>query len=182
MHPFTTGQAVGTYNIEENGTVVISGKNTVFSGPQIVSWIAAAPATAGESWAGSGLPHPNRQTAMDTHLKGSLTSPDGTFTFRLNNIPGSFYTGLGSHYVPPYVRIDFIGVSVDTKKTRTYLQLSEGIPFRVLTYPVRGRNVDFYGGRDLLPVRSGEEILRASGYPSDGKTPIGFWGGAVPHP
>lgn len=182
MHPFATGQAVGTFNIEENGTIVVSGKNTVFSGPQIISWIAAAPATAGESWAGSGLPHPNRAAAMETLLRGTLTSPDGTFTFRLAATPGSFYTGLGSHYVPPYVRIDFIAVSKDSKKTRTYIQLAEGIPFRVLTYPSRGRDVTFYAGRDLLPVRSGEEILRASAYPCDHKTPVNFWGGAVPHP
>ncbi len=189
MQRFTTAHATGTIEVQATGAVIVSGRNTLFTGPQNITWLAAAPATRSSSWSGSGMPYPNRSIAMDNSPhQGTVVSPDGSFVIRLDAMPNAFYTGLGSVYVPPHVRIDF---EVGATRARTYIQLSDGIPFRTLTYappPMTApkRDVMFYSGRELLTVRSAEEILRASAYPTNEAAagtatyPLNFWGSVPP--
>jgi hypothetical protein len=40
----------------------------------------------------------------------------------------------------------------------------------------------FYKGRDDLPIRTQEQILRDSGYPDKNIMPPNFWGLSIPHP
>lgn len=189
MTDFSTEIATGKIIIEESGSIVIIGQNRKYSVPQYISWIAAAPATCGESWAGSGLPFPNRHIAYDTPeaFKGRIRSADGRFTIRLKGLPNAFYTGLGSSYVPPHIRLDFVPITPTTIATavRTYVELTTGIPFRLLTDPAQRKNVGFYAGNDMLPIRTAEETLRDSAYPTEPAhkgiyvAPVDFWG-AVP--
>lgn len=62
------------------------------------------------------------------------------------------------------------------------IQIDDGIPFRTLTYPSppskapRDSPMFYYCGRNKLPIRSQERVLRDSGYPSVNKMPDNFWG------
>lgn len=190
MTEFRTEIANGKIIIEESGSVVIIGQNNKYSTSQYISWIAAAPATCGESWSGSGLPFPNRHIAYDTPFasKGRIRSVDGRFTIRLKGMPNAFYTGLGSSYVPPHIRIDFIPItpSKDAISLRTYIETNQGIPYRLLTDSTQRKNVMFYDGNEMLPIRTAEETLRDSSYPETANKgtyilPIDFWGADPRH-
>lgn len=170
---------------ESVGEFVVRGKvppNTP-SDSTIVYW-AANPATYSTSYSGSCLPYPNPNTAFsNTPNKGATrVQSDGSFEFRVQ-YPNSFYSGLGTLYHPPKVYIKICNSSQDNKVQS--IVLGEGTPFRLLTYPpppstAPRKNPMFYNGRDELPVRTQEQVLRASGYPKDNKTPTNFWGMAVP--
>ena len=43
-------------------------------------------------------------------------------------------------------------------------KLSGGIPYRTLTYPEKRNSPMFYNGRDKLPIRTQEQILRDYSY------------------
>ena len=59
------------------------------------------------------------------------------------------------------------------------IKLNNAVPFRLLTYPSpptsnSRKNSLFYDGRDNLPIRTQEDIIRSSAYGS--KMPNNFWG------
>jgi hypothetical protein len=86
------------------GMVTVVGTLTLFAGPQVVDWIAAAPVTRGIGFAGAGAPYPNREIAFEnTPHQGKVDSADGSFSIELKDIPAGYYSGLGSIYVPPMV-------------------------------------------------------------------------------
>ena len=93
--------------------------------------------------------------------------------------------GLGSVYVEPCVHIKVCEEGGDNKVHR--IALGNGIPFRMLTYPpslpntAARKNPMFYSGRQDLPMRNQEQLLRESGYPQENIMPSNFWGKAVPH-
>ncbi len=154
------------------------------SNPKILFW-APNPPTYTTSYSGSGLPYPNSEIAYEnTPNKGAVVANDRKFEFRVR-YPNAFYIGLGSLYVEPCVHIKVCENGV--KKEVETIKLGNGIPFRSLTYPPTQpntksrKNPNFYSGRDKLPVRTQEQILRASGYPLQNKVPDNFWGKAVPH-
>ena len=71
--------------------------------------------------------------------------------------------------------------AIDSEDFHT-IQIDDGIPFRTLTYPSppskapRDSPMFYYCGRNKLPIRSQEKVLRDSGYPSVNKMPDNFWG------
>jgi hypothetical protein len=73
----------------------------------------------------------------------------------------------------------------DGKPVKEAVNVSEGVPFRMLTYPsapqTRSRiDASFYEVPEQ-PVRSQEDILRASAYPSKIEAmPPNFWGTRPP--
>lgn len=154
------------------------------SDPKIIFW-AANPPTYTTSYSGSGLPYPNSDVAYEnTPNTGSVIAKDRKFQFRIR-YPNAYYAGLGSVYVEPCVHIKVC--EKDSEQNVETIKLGNGIPFRSLTYPptqpntrVRSNNL-FYSGRDKLPVRTQETILRESGYPEENIVPNNFWGNAVPH-
>ncbi len=139
----------------------------------IIYW-AAAPATRGMSFSGSGLPYANPAQAYDqTPNQGSTTAHGGKFTIKLR-APNAYYVGLGTLYVPPMLHVKICG---DDKVH--HIPIGHGIPYRTLTYPAppsKKARADpmFYCTGDL-PVRTQEQILRDSAYRYDIPTDDSFW-------
>ena len=57
----------------------------------------------------------------------------------------------------------------------------------MLTYPqtpitISRESPKFYDGGFQMPIRTQEQILRDSAYPSNNKMPKNFWGLKPPHP
>lgn len=149
---------------------------------QIVFW-AASPPDMRKSFAGSGLPFPNPEIAFEhSQNKGIAYAQNGEFTFKIK-YPNSFYANLGTVFVPPtvYIRI----CNGEEKGEIMAIRVGKPIPYRALTYPPmpmeRPRNgPDFYQPQNRLTLRSQEQILRDSGYPTNGEMATDFWGGKPP--
>ena len=162
------------------GDYVVEGSVKSFlSNPTVLFWAPNPPNLVG-AFNGSGLPYPNAEIAFDnTPNRGAVKAPGGHFKFNVQ-YPSAYYVGLGSVLEPPAV---FIKVCDNNKEGELQrIVLGEPIPFRSLTWPPlrrgqRGRqNVLFYAGRDELPLRTQEQILRDSGYTSKDVMPDNFWG------
>lgn len=168
-----------------DGEYIVKGHiNTKTPNATVLFW-ASNPPTYTTSYSGSGLPFPSADIAYEnTPNRGAVKSSGGHFTFRVR-YPNAYYMGLGSVYVEPCVHIKVCEEGGDNKVHK--IALGKGIPFRMLTYPpsfpntAARKNPMFYAGRDNLPIRNQEQILRESGYPGENKMPANFWGKAVPH-
>jgi hypothetical protein len=149
---------------------------------ETVSYIASAPPDFRATFTGSGLPfHTQRQAFDRTPNKGALKLGNGnSFVVKLK-YPNSYYAGLGTVLIPPtlYVYYD----TVDGGRVAT-IPVSKGIPYRMLTYPGQTtaprKDAMFYAGGWEMPVRSQEQIIRDSAYPSVNAMPANFWGGKPP--
>lgn len=167
-----------------NGEYSVNGHTDAPDGSMIVFW-APNPPNYNGSYSGSGLPFPSPTIAFDnTPNKGAVRVQGGQFRFQIH-FPNSFYAGLGTYYVSPQVYYKICGNSGQDSKVHA-ITLGDGIPFRTLTYPpppntAPRRNCMFYGGRDSLPVRTQEQILRDSGYPDKNLIPDNFWGSSIPN-
>jgi hypothetical protein len=175
----------GSYSYVGDGELEIKGKLKVPIENTKIQFLAANPPNYIQSYSGSGLPFANPEIAYEnTKTKGFvMTDEKGNFSIRFRT-PNSYYTALGTLYQKPHIQLKII--SQETKNIHS-LDLSEGIPFRLLTYPSPPNDAPrssplFYNTRHTLPVRTQEEILINSGYPSINKMPNNFWGKAVPHP
>lgn len=175
------------------GVVLDSGKGeyvvkgyiqTLSSNATILFW-APNPPTYNASYSGSGLPYPNAEIAFEnTPNRGAVKTEGGNFEFRVR-YPNAYYAGLGSIYIEPSV---YIKVCENGSDENIYtVRLGNGIPFRMLTHPQSHANISsrkdnsFYKGRNELPIRTQEQILRDSGYPDQNTMPSNFWGKAIPH-
>lgn len=170
-------------NIAYNGTgeVRVNGKVNNAMGlhdAKVVFW-APAPPNYRTSYSGSALPYTNAEMAFDqTPNAGTVNvSRDGSFSFSIQ-YPSGYYAGLGTMYISPHIRMQTIinGKVGDTEVVR----VGEGVPFRLLTYPpvpaTAPRCSPSFYARDRLPVRTQEQILRDSAYPSKNVMPANFWG------
>ena len=165
---------------DDTGGVVISGQVKNADPDAFVVFWAASPPDYRTSFSGSGLPYANSEMAYDnTPNRGTVPiQADGTFQFKMR-YPSGYYTGLGTIFMQPHVSVQ---VNSPTKVgTPMVVRIDEGVPFRMLTYPPMPETAprcspNFYGGRDNLPVRTQEQILRDSGYPSTNQMPANFWG------
>lgn len=163
-----------------SGNLTIRGKiQNVAADSYIVFW-AANPPDYRSSFSGSGLPYPNSQIAYESSPnRGTVPiASDGSFEFSLR-YPSGYYTGLGTVYIQPHVY-----VQVNSKNTvgkPILVRVGEGTPFRLLTYPPVPSTAprcspSFYASGANLPVRTQEQILRDSAYPSTNEMPPNFWG------
>ena len=172
---------------EGNGNIRIRGE-TKTKGPATVIFWASSPPNFRSSYSGSGLPYHSPEQAFDRSPNvGAVKSKDGTFEFNIF-YPNAYYVGLGSLYVPPQVHIKVCNNDGIENEYQT-IKISDGIPFRTLTHPgIQSSNPRdsslFYNNKNL-PLRSQEEILRDSSYPSHGVSgdkvietsiPNNFWG------
>lgn len=168
------------------GEYVVNGHTDAPDGSMVLFW-APCPPNYNGSYSGSALPYPSPLIAFDnTPNKGAVRVSGGTFKFNLR-FPGSFYAGLGTYYVPPQVYYKICAGGDTSQESQVHsITLGDGIPFRTLTYPpppntAPRRNCMFYDGRDKLPVRTQEQILRDSGYPDKNLLPPNFWGSSIPN-
>ena len=163
-----------------SGNLTIRGKiQNAAADAYIVFW-AANPPDYRTSFSGSGLPYPSSQIAYEsTPNRGTVPiGSDGSFEFSLR-YPSGYYTGLGTVYIQPHVY-----VQVNSKNTvgkPILVRVGEGTPFRLLTYPPVPSTAprcspSFYASGTTLPVRTQEQILRDSAYPSTNEMPANFWG------
>ena len=164
-----------------SGNITIKGKvDTTSSNPTILYW-ASSPPNFNTSYSGSGLPYANPEQAYDRSPNvGAVKAENGEFEFNIF-YPNSYYVGLGSLYIPPHVHLKVC----DGKNEKYHsIKISEGIPFRTLTYPAppskKPRKCPLFYHNPRLTVRSQEQILRDSGYPSENKMPDDFWGKRPP--
>lgn len=177
------GLCQGTVETNSEGEYIVKGYIQNFLPNTKIYYWAANPPDYITSYSGSGLPFPNPETAFEnTPNRGIAKVNSGMFQFRIQ-YPNAFYVNLGTLYIEPTVYFKICG----TDKIHT-IPLGNGIPFRMLTYPPSQRNTAartnslFYKGRDDLPIRTQEQILRDSGYPDKNVMPSNFWGLSIPHP
>ena len=166
---FDLDSCQGVVYVQDDGLLTVEGKFK--SGPwngRVLYW-APVPAHHGASFSGSGLPFATPEHAFEnTPNKGVVSYRFRRFKFQIC-MPNAYYRMLGSVYVPPHF--------VFKRETRAKLfnvVLDQRILFRSLTYPSLRVNSSFYGGRDQLPIRTQEEIIRSSHYGLP--MPKHFWG------
>jgi hypothetical protein len=140
----------------------------------MVRYAAPTPVPRGASFSGSGMPFASASQAFDrTPNKGvARVGTDHTFEVVLE-APGAYYVGLGTVKVAPVLHIAY--KAKGTLQT-DQLPLGEGTPFRTTTYPASRSSASFYD-HDHVLIRSQEEILYDSAYPSTDVEPPDFWGG-----
>jgi hypothetical protein len=157
----------------------ITGKinDTVMYGK--IKYAAACPIDRRTSLSGSGLPFANASQAFyNTPNQGEIElAKDNVFNIKIT-IPNSYYAALGTVVVPPTVLIVY---NNGLGELRVPIQLSDGVPFRMLTYPngqftSARKDATFYQGNEDLPVRTQEQILLDSAYKPAERMPENFWG------
>ena len=141
-------------------------------GDGVVTYYAAAPATRGASFDGSGLPFANETQAFQgSATRGRATaSVEGTYTAKIA-MPNSYYAGLGTKLVPPALWVTY------TSNGSTYegsAKVADGIPFRTLSYPAQRTGPEFYAAQIPGTIMSQQALLYASAFPST--NPVGLNG------
>ena len=130
---FDKDMCQGAIALTNTGDLLVSGqlKNGMINGT-LYYW-ASAPPTYGTSFSGSGMPYPNALVAYDrTPNKGVVQVNNGQFNFSMK-YPNAYYIGLGSLYIPPH--INFKACCPGQQDTYFSVQVDDGVPFRMLTYP-----------------------------------------------
>ena len=179
---FNKDMCSGTISYHGRSDLIIQGKLKTLSPTSKLFFWAASPPTYGSSFSGSGMPYPDPLTAYDrTPNKGVLEVQNGNFTINMK-YPNAYYIGLGSVYVPPHINFK---VSENGKQDEYFsVQIDDGIPFRMLTYPApptkKPRTSASFYDEPEKGARTQEAILRASGYPDSHTMPDNFWGDRPP--
>lgn len=168
-----------------NGNLVIRGTVKSKTPNPLITFWAPNPPNYRTSYSGSALPYPNPTIAYEnTPNQGSIYATNRQFEVKIK-YPNSYYSGMGNIYMQPHIHFK---VCEDGCNSEVYsIKLGEGTPFRLLTYPSPPETAPrcssmFYYGRDRQPVRTQEQILVDSAYPTENKMPKNFWGLAIPHP
>lgn len=167
---FNQNMCNGSIVNEGKGDLLITGTiKTNIKDAELTYW-APTPANHGASFSGSGLPYPNPEVAYDrTPNVGRVAlNSKGEFSIRIK-YPNAYYSALGTGYIPPIINLKVCG-----EEQTTTIKIDDGIPFRSLTY-LKPHTVESY----IVPpkiVRTQEEILRSSAYPSENKMPENLWG------
>ncbi len=143
-----------------------------------IRYLAASPADRRASYSGSGFPFHNAEQAfLESPNKGVVDLIGNTFEIPLL-FPNSYYIQLGRELIPPTLFVYYNNQSVE--KRIVEIKLSDPIPYRLLGYPAQftlpRKGADFYHAHHNLPVRSQEQVLRDSAYPSVNKMNEDFWG------
>lgn len=142
-----------------------------------IYYIAAAPADYRSSFTGSGLPFYNQIQAFENTPNIGEIHLDEHNSFEIDLMtPNSYMVGLGSVTILPTLYIEYLNKN-DISKVIT-IKVSNGIPYRSLTYPLQPRprtGPEFYDSQFYLPVRSQEKILMNAGYPKRNIMSNNFW-------
>lgn len=170
----------GTITFLNRKDILVNGKlNTLLPNGTLYYW-AAAPPTSGLSFSGSGMPYPSPLIAYDrTPNKGVINIENGEFSFNIK-YPNAYYIGLGSLYIAPHINFK---ISIAGQPDNYFsVQIDDGIPFRMLTYPAppskKPRISPLFYCEPEKPARTQEEIFRSSGYTDF--MPDNFWGNKPP--
>jgi hypothetical protein len=143
----------------------------------VVRYLAAAPPDFRASFSGSALPFASQKQALENTPNsgrmrvGARNSVDVPLVF-----PNSYYVASGTVLVPPTLYVEYVSGG---EVRHSSVEISEGVPYRKLTWPAKAgaaRDSPAFYDRDL-PVRTQEQILRASGFPAKNAEARDFWGG-----
>jgi hypothetical protein len=163
--------------------LVIEGYIKNWNPDMTISYLAAKNPDYNQSFTGSALPFPDAEIAFDrTPNNGHFKPSSREFQIHLQ-FPNSYYSHLGTRFIPPHVRINI--QSGNVKLCSEILEVGEVAPFRLLSYqstPMPRTSPLFYNRShmtELPQIRTQEQILRDSEYSLT--TPLNFWGGAIPH-
>ena len=142
-------------------------------------YAAPAPVPRQASFSGSGLPFasPDQAFEVSPNTGVAKVGVDRRCVLRLRS-PNAYYTGLGTVRSAPMLHIAYRSSG---RTVTDLLSLGEDIaaPYRGLTYPTERTSAAFYD-YEHPHVRSQEQILYASAYPSTNRKPSDFWGGRPP--
>ena len=179
---FNKDMCQGSVTYKGTGDLVVQGQLKSALPKSTIYFWAAAPPTYGTSFSGSGMPYPNPLVAYDrTPNKGVVNVVNGQFNFSIK-YPNAYYIGLGSLYIPPH--INFKVCSPGAADSYFSVQIDDGVPFRMLTYPApptkKPRLSAMFYCEPEKGARSQEAILRASAYPVTNTMPDNFWGERPP--
>lgn len=186
-----TGSTFHVLLYRTKGVAVVTGqlKPAPVEGEHVM-WVAACPPEIRASVMGSGLPFASHDQAFENtpNTGWAMTGPHGEVRIELQ-IPGAYYTGLGTVLIPPTLFIHYkeAGTSNDAQKSQQHLvhvPIDLPVAFRLNTYPMQftapRSSPNFYTVSPEPLARSQEAILRASAYPSDNVMPENFWGTKPP--
>jgi hypothetical protein len=159
------------------GDIVVEGNITGGSN-KTFSFIAPNPPTYMTSYYGSGTAYPNPEIAFDQTPNVGCVTTDimGKFKVTIKS-PSGYYIRMGTIYQPPHLML-----YTDNNKNIINIVLGEGVPYRPQTYtppPSEWPHVgaEFYTNPLISgKIRSQEQILRESAYPSNNKWAKNFWG------
>lgn len=143
-----------------------------------VHYVAANPPDYRATYTGSALPFAHQQQAFEnTPNKGVATLFQNACEIYLM-YPNSYYVGLGTVMVPPTLYLEYF--TWNGVKRNVSIPISQGVPYRMLTYPMQftkaRKDPQFYEDGWAMPVRTQEQILRDSAYPSTNRMSENFWG------
>jgi hypothetical protein len=156
--------------------IIVNGKIDVALKDRKIRYIAACPAEHLTNYSGSGLPYSSPAQAFEnTPNQGTVEVTNGKFRIPLR-FPNSYYMNLGTDIVPPTVFLTY--TTSEGKEIHDSIVISEGIPYRTLTYPDKRKEQQqmFYKDGWAMPVRTQEQILRQSQYPAQNTMPRNHWG------
>jgi hypothetical protein len=174
---FSSAYCRGSVEYPVNGKeydVVVKGVITDTVKDNVVRYIAASPADRRSSFTGSGLPFHSEKQAFDvTPNRGMVNLNGKAFEIALV-FPNAYYIDLGGKLVPPSLYLHFSDARGDDRTVS--IKLGDPIPYRMLGNPSTKRDASFYHAHHNLPVRSQEQVLLDSAYPSKNKMAADFWG------
>jgi len=160
---------------QNDKTFIVRGHIENIGDADLYYW-AADPPDYNTSYVGSGLPFNSKEVAYQNKVnQGVVRTLEGHYEFKLR-YPNSYYEDLGNILVKPCFHIQVKKNKYSSNIDSFYL--GEPIPYRNNLY--NNKTCNFYDGKNCLPVRTQEEILRSSGYPDINKTPNNFWGNKPP--
>lgn len=142
---------------------------------ETIEFLAASPPDYRETFTGSGLPFATKtQAFQETPNNGTVRVINGEAHINMF-LPNSYYEDFNT-LVGPYV--DIMYKTYDDKERHLTIKLGNAVPYRSLSYPDARVNKQqgFYDGGFELPVRTQEQVLYASAYPSKNTVESNFWG------
>lgn len=153
--------------------VSISGKINDSVDNDEVLYLAAAPAGHITSFAGSGLPYPNKEIAyLNTPNKGEVKLSFKRFEINIL-MPNSYCIDMCNELVKPTLLLKYTN---DNVVRIIKVPVGNRIPFRSQNYPVQRTGPNFYAAGRNMPIRSQEQILLDSNYPKINEMPDNHWG------
>ena len=173
-------------NDNKNKLYIVNGhinhKGLFSTGKLFIKYSAANKPTYNRSFAGSALPYPTEEIAFQNSSNIDMVPVvDNKFSFNLV-YPNSYYTNMGTEYVPPQVKIVLINSKNEEVSKPQIVPLGDGTPFRTLTWSDKrdwNKGSDFYYNNNL-PVIDQYNIIVKSEYPRTNRVPNNFWGKRPP--
>ena len=143
-----------------------------------IRYYIASPPDYIYSYNGSGLPFPHKEAAYwnsrNNNIKKKLkieNENDNTYPYFqiISEIPNSYYNNF--ELVEPEIIVKYIS---NNKEITLKIPIDNRIPYRSLIFPKNRTSPNFYNVE--LPVRTQEQILLDSKYPSTNYMYDNFWG------